>query len=129
MANIPESLKDKYMIPYLIILLLVCTMFLCEQWIKRSWPFYVLLLILILFEGFRDMIGGFDIYIYGQFYEMDYRIILLFSPFEPGFRLLAVLLKLIIDKREFFFFIVAVAMLYMHFRVIKKKSNLPYFAV
>jgi hypothetical protein len=117
------------MIPYLLLLLLVCIVFLCEKWIKKNWPYYVLLAILIVFEGLRDMIGGFDIYIYGQFYEMDYRIILLFDAFEPGFRLLAVLLKLIVDKREFFFFIIAIMMLFMHFKVIKRNSNLPYFAV
>ncbi|MFA6057936.1 MAG: EpsG family protein [Taibaiella sp.] len=117
------------MLPYLFILLLVCTLFICEKWIKQSWPYYILLIILILFEGFRDMIGGFDVYIYGQFYEMDYRLILLFEPFEPGFRLFAVLCKLIIDKREFFFFVIAMAMLYMHFRTIKRSTNLLYFAL
>jgi hypothetical protein len=117
------------MLPYLFILLLVSILFICEKWIKQSWPFYILLIILILFEGLRDMIGGFDVYIYGQFYEMDYRLILIFEPFEPAFRLLAVLCKLIVDKREFFFFIIAIAMLYMHFRIIKKNSNLLYFAI
>lgn len=117
------------MLPYLFILLLVCILFICEKWIKQSWPYYILLIILILFAGLRDMIGGFDVYIYGQFYEMDYRLILLYPHFEPGFRLLAVICKLIIDKREFFFFITAMFTLYMHFRVIKKNSNLLFFAI
>lgn len=117
------------MIPYLLVLLLVCAFFLFGEWIKKQWPYYILLIILIAFEAARDMIGGFDIYIYGQFYEMDSRIILVFDAFEPGFRLFAVLLKLIVDKREFFFFIIAVAMLFMHFQSIKKNGNLLYFAM
>jgi hypothetical protein len=117
------------MLPYLFILFLVCTLFICEKWIKQSWPYYALLIILILFAGLRDMIGGFDVYVYGQFYEMDYRLILLYPHFEPGFRLLAVICKLVLDKREFFFFIIALAMLYMHFKVVKRNSNLLYFAI
>lgn len=116
------------MIPYLIIFLLVAGLFVGDKWLKNYWPYYIVLVILMLFAGFRDMIGGFDIYVYGQFYEMDYRVILLYPHFEPGFRLMAVLCKLVIDKREFFFFVIALAMLYMHFRTIKRNSNLLYFA-
>jgi hypothetical protein len=117
------------MIPYLLIFLLVAGLFVFDKWLKKFWPFYAILIVLILFAGFRDMIGGFDIYIYGQFYEMDYRIILVFDAFEPGFRLFAVLLKLIVDKREFFFFIIAIGMMCMHLKAIKSGSNLVYFAI
>lgn len=117
------------MIPYLIIFLLVAGLFVGYKWFKNYWPYYVIMVILMLFAGFRDMIGGFDVYIYGQFYEMDYRLILLYPHFEPGFRLIAVLCKLVVDKREFFYFVIAVAMLYMHFRTMKRNSNLLYFAL
>jgi transmembrane protein EpsG len=117
------------MIPYLLILFCAMALFIGQNWIRKDWPYYAFLVILVLFAGFRDMIGGYDIYVYGNVYEIDWRLILGFPGFEIGFRVFMILLKLISDKREFFIFATALCMLALHFKIIKRNSALPYFAV
>lgn len=117
------------MIPYVLIFLLVLVALVSEKWIKRDWPYYVVLSLLVLFAGFRDMIGGFDIYIYANVYEWNILFIAVFSYFEIGFRAFMIALHVFSAKREFFVFATALLMLFMHFRILKRNSNLPYFAI
>lgn len=117
------------MIPYILIFLCAAGLFAGYKWFKNDVPYWIFLVILVLFSGLRDMIGGFDVYIYGQLYESDFRIILIYGPFEWGFKLFLLLCKWINDKREFLFFVVALLMLLLHFKVIKKNSNLIYFSL
>jgi len=117
------------MIPYILIFLVICAGLFFEPWIKRNWVFYALLTIMVLFAGFRDMIGGFDIYIYCNVYEWNIIFIYLFDFFEMGFRLFLIALHLFSPRREFFIFATALIMLFLHMRVLKKHSNLPYFAI
>lgn len=118
------------MIPYLLVFLLAASAFIFYKWFKTDIPFYILLLVLVVFSGFRDMIGGFDVYIYAEVYEYRNNLIILIFPyFEIGFRLLYIALRSINEKREFMFFCMALLILCLHFITIKKHSKLLYFSI
>jgi hypothetical protein len=93
-------------------------------WEKGKTLFIVLAVGMILVSGFRDMIGGFDVYIYGEVYEVDTVRMFLYPNFEWGFKVYYWVLKLISDKREFLFFVTALLMVIMHSSLIKKLSPL-----
>jgi hypothetical protein len=79
---------------------------------------------MILVAGFRDMIGGFDVYIYGEVFEYPPIRILLFQHFEIGFRAFFWLLRLVVDTRESMFLIFSVLVLGIHSYQVKKLSPL-----
>ena len=99
------------MLPYLLI-------FLCF-----SIPY-----ILSVFVGLRDMIGGFDVYIYAEIYEVSNDILLAFEPFELGFKLYYVALKKINADRHFMFLITAIICVFIHLYTLKKYVSLPFLA-
>jgi len=117
------------MIPYLIIFLFVAILFFQKNENKVSFKFYAILALLIAFSGFRDMIGGFDVYIYGEVYESSKEFLALYTAFEGGFKTYYLLLRNINEDRYFMFFITAAIILSMQFFAIKKNSPLIYFSI
>ncbi|MGV4554346.1 EpsG family protein [Ornithobacterium rhinotracheale] len=85
---------------------------------------YFFLACLMLITGLRDMIGGFDVYIYAEVFEV-YRgnSLYFYTPFEKGFLTYYYLLQKISTKREFLFFITAIVTYTVHFIVIKKNTE------
>jgi hypothetical protein len=98
-------------------------------WEKGKTLFIVLVVGMILVSGFRDMIGGFDVYIYSEVYELDTVRMFLYPNFEWGFKAYYWVLKLISDEREFLFFVTALLMIIMHTSLIKKLSPLVGFSM
>jgi len=89
--------------------------------------FYLFFGFAILVAGFRDMIGGYDVYIYGQIFEYDIYYFLKTEYFEPLFLYYYLGLKLVDDSREWMFFASSVLVLGGQFFSIKKVS--PYIFV
>ncbi|MXV39010.1 hypothetical protein GO491_10050 [Flavobacteriaceae bacterium Ap0902] len=90
---------------------------------RRSGLVTVFLLVFIGLAGFRDMIGGFDVYIYSEVYEvLKGSDLLLYPYFEKGYLGYYYLLQFISGKREFMFFATAVIMTLLHFKSIKEYS-------
>lgn len=94
-----------------------------KQQAPKNFYFYFLLIVAILFAGFRDMIGGYDIYVYSEVYEASIEEIFLYSTFENGFKYFFVALKQISDKREFMIFMISLIMTVMHYFVLKRHST------
>lgn len=114
------------MIPYICIFLLFLIGVYFDSF-KQKAPkniyFYFLLIAAILFAGLRDMIGGYDIYVYSEVYEAPIEEIFLYSSFENGFKYFFVVLKQISDKREFMIFMISLVMTIMHYYVLKRHST------
>jgi hypothetical protein len=91
--------------------------------------YYILFITTTFFSGLRDMIGGYDIFIYGQVYEATVTQILNYKAFEKGFELYFVFLKNFNQDRQFMFFVTAFLVSLLHFRVLKKYSPLLYFSL
>lgn len=91
---------------------------------KNSKMINVSIVTMILVAGFRDMIGGFDVYIYGEVFELPVIRLLLFDLFEWGFRLVYVLLRQVADTRETMFMVFSILVLGIHSYQIKKLSPL-----
>ncbi|MGI9527091.1 MAG: EpsG family protein [Weeksellaceae bacterium] len=110
------------MFPYLIIFLIAAILFYSLPQ-KRSGLVTVYLMVFIGLVGFRDMIGGFDVYIYSEVYEVLIGKDLFTYPyFEKGYLVYYYILQLISERREFMFFVTAVIMTLLHFKSIKKHS-------
>ena len=116
------------MFVYIFIFLFSAVLFFQNKGRKVAMPFYVLLSLLILVAGLRDMIGGFDVYIYGEVFESSVDYIKLYPAFEIGYKTYYLLLKTINGDRHFMFFMTAAIMLSLHFFVIKKHSPIVYFS-
>ncbi len=132
------------MIPYILILLLLCLGFIYELYLpsarqyKVSFQYkavyFMLVLAVVLMTGFRDMIGGYDIYIYSQFFEDVPAIDSLFpwsagAPsvylhFEPGYLVLNSVVKFFCTDVYFYFFTVA---LLTYFLIGKAFRRYPFF--
>jgi EpsG family len=93
------------------------------------WGYFLLLIVASLFSGLRDMIGGYDIFIYGQVYEAPVEGILKYKPFEKGYELYNVFLKNFNNDRQFLFIVTAFLISFLHFRVLKKYSPMLYFSL
>uniref|UniRef100_UPI0039A62E88 EpsG family protein n=1 Tax=Ornithobacterium rhinotracheale TaxID=28251 RepID=UPI0039A62E88 len=111
------------MIPYLLIFALAIMVYLSNP-LKNKTLVYFFLACLMLITGLRDMIGGFDVYIYAEVFEV-YRgnSLYFYTPFEKGFLTYYYLLQKISTKREFLFFITAIVTYTVHFIVIKKNTE------
>lgn len=115
------------MIPYVLLLLFVIIAFfyeqiLCSKTLAKKKDIYLIYLLVVLFAtfmtGFRDMIGGYDIYIYASFFERVPTVSDFFSLktldrtlylyFEPGYLFLNTLVKTISDDKYIFFLIAAI---------------------
>jgi hypothetical protein len=84
---------------------------------------------MVLVAGLRDMIGGFDVYIYGDVYENITFQHLYSSFFEKGFTLYFYILSFIEPRREFMFFCTALLILSLHVIFIKKYSPYIYISL
>lgn len=119
------------MLPYLFLFLLSLSLIFFDRQNKEPnyfW-FYVFLVITSIISGLRDMIGGYDIFIYGQVYEAPVDGIMRYKPFEIGYKLYNILLKKINNDRQFLYFVSAFLISFLHFRVLKKYSPLLYFSL
>lgn len=111
------------MIPYLLIFALAIMVYLSNP-LKNKLLVYFFLVCLMLITGLRDMIGGYDVYIYAEVYEvLRGKSLFLYGAFEKGFLTYYYLLQNISTKREFLFFASALIMYSMHFYVIKKNTE------
>ena len=75
------------------------------------------------------MIGGYDIYIYSELYEMSLNQLNEIIIFEPGFVLYYKLLKLFSDDRAFMIFISSLVVLGLYMYILKKLSLWFYFSL
>jgi hypothetical protein len=74
---------------------------------------------MILISGLRDMIGGFDVYVYGEVFEKR-NTIGNFESFELGFNYYYKILYFFGTSREFMFFVSALFILGAHIWIIRK---------
>ena len=117
------------MLVYALIFLFAAILYFQPEYKKDYTLFYVFVFFYVIISGFREMIGGFDVYIYGEVFEAPKEFILAYKPFEKGFAFYFVLLKGISNNRSFMFFMTALIMTLLHFRAIKNLSPLVYFSV
>jgi len=83
----------------------------------------------VLIAGFRDMIGGFDVYIYSDVFEHDLANFAKRAIFEPGFMAYFWFIKQVNGTREWMLLISSVVVLVTHFYSIKKLSPLFYISL
>jgi hypothetical protein len=116
------------MLPYFLIFMFASYLFVFEQKNNQFllWLFFALFVFL---AGFRDMIGGFDVYIYGELYESNAIQILNYGSFEKGFKLYLLALKNFRNNRHFMFFVTAFLIAFLHFRIIKKSTPILFFSL
>lgn len=93
----------EYLILYCLFLFAVISQIYQKQQIAWLLVLYGLIISTFI-SAFRDMIGGYDIYIYAQYYEnIKYKIL----PYEYGYYLYNVFLHYIDSNRQFLFIITA----------------------
>lgn len=115
------------MIPYNLLVILVVWGFIFEinssyrligaNLYTRNIFFYLSFIVAILLTGFRDMLGGYDVFVYAHFFELVpdltnitnpvYYDSNLFTHFEPAYLLLNSLMKSLCNNKYFFFFAVS----------------------
>lgn len=110
------------MLPYLFIFFLASILFF-RAYRKVDFLIYFFVFVSIMMAGLRDMIGGFDVYIYAEVYEvLRGKYLFIYNPFEKGFLVYYYILQYIETSREFLFFATALVMTLLHFYTIKKLS-------
>lgn len=97
------------------------------KWSGKSFWFFVLSVVLV--AGLRDMIGGFDVYIYGETFEMPTPALFLYPAFEWGYKFYYVFLKFFSTDRAWMFFVSSILVLGGHALIIKKLSPILYFSL
>lgn len=117
------------MIPYILLFIFTSFLYFQSSLKKVSIGFYLLLFGVIFISGLRDMIGGYDVYVYAEVYESPSAFIIGFKPFEIGFRLYYLFLRIFSTDRYFMFFITAIIITTFHFFAIKKHSTILYFSI
>jgi len=119
------------MIPYILIFLFASFLFygISDDAKNIRMPYVVFIILLASFIGFRDMIGGFDVYIYGEMYETTTERLLKYEPFEIGFRYYYMLLRVFSENRYFMFFVTAFIVIIVHFHILKTYSKVVFFAL
>ena len=116
------------MLVYLLIFILASFLFFFNKKDSAlSLAFFFIVFVFI--AGFRDMIGGFDVYIYGEIYEAKVIQILNYESFEKGFRFYFLALKNLSNDRYFMFFATSFLMTFLHFRILKKTSPILFFSI
>ncbi|MGQ2091037.1 EpsG family protein [Ornithobacterium rhinotracheale] len=111
------------MIPYLLIFALAIMVYLSNP-MKNKTLVYFFLVCLMLITGLRDMIGGYDVYIYAEVFEvLKGKQLYIYNSFEKGFLTYYYILQQVSTKREFLFFASAIIMYGLHFFVIKKNTE------
>lgn len=116
------------MIPYILIFLLAFLGVLYELNLKysnstiyvnsNSVIYLLIVMAVILMTGFRDMLGGYDVFVYAHFFQQVPPLSdiirlaqfdpVLYSHFEPGYLFLNSLIKTINTDKYFLFFVIAV---------------------
>ncbi len=91
--------------------------------------FVLFAILAICIAGFRDMIGGYDVYIYAEVYEKLDLIQDVGLLFEPGFIIYYKVLRFINEDRHFMFFISAIIILGLYGYYLKKISIAFYFSL
>jgi hypothetical protein len=111
------------MLAYIIVFLFSAALFIFDREAKNSFLFWLYVCTMIFIAGFRDMIGGFDVYIYGEVYEMNNFLMFLYPNFELGFKGYYWVLKLISEKREFMFLASSAFFIGVHAVLFRKWSD------
>ena len=123
------------MIPYILIFVIVFSGFLTEQFSSKSrfFIYWTIIILVALMVGLRDMIGGYDVFIYAKVFEQTPPLDLLISSlnyysielgrFETGYILVNSVIKLFATDKYFFFFIVS---LISYFFIAKSFSDLRF---
>lgn len=117
------------MTEYVIIFLFASVLYFKKNEEKPGFGFYIFLILLILISGLRDMIGGYDVYIYSEIYESPYEFLAIYDQFELGFRAYYLFLRIFSDNRHFMLFMTATIMMSLFFYNLKKHSPLVYFSI
>ena len=117
------------MIEYLLLLLLAIILFFYPNSGKKSILNIVFICLAIFLAGFRDMIGGYDVYIYAEVYESILEGENYNGGFEPFFVFYFKLLNFINGDRHFMFFITSLIILGSYFYFLKKLSVWFYFSI
>ncbi len=117
------------MLVYILIFLFATFLYFKEDKVSDYILFYAFVITYIIISGLRDMIGGFDVYIYGEVFESTKENILIYDSFEKGFEIYFVILKNISDNRSFMFFATALIMSLLHFKAIRILSPIVYFSL
>ncbi len=117
------------MIPYVLIYLcFLFAVYFDDRPSQNAW-YYFLFIAATVMAGLRDMIGGFDVYIYGELFEVPVALLLSYTSIEYGYILWYAFLKLFSDNRHFMFMVMAFILLFFQFRIYKKYSPLLLFAL
>lgn len=119
------------MIPYILIFLLASLMFygVSDTAKNIKFPYAVFIVLFASFVGLRDMIGGFDVYIYGEMFETTRERLMAYEPFELGFRYYFLILKMISENRYFMFFVTAFIVIIIQFNILRKHSKVVFFGL
>lgn len=115
------------MIPYLAIFSLAFFMY----WQRKNnnlRMYYFFMFACAFMVGSRDMIGGYDIYIYAEIFESAISTIQTVTIFEKGYILFNVFIRFFTEDRYVFFFLCALLTYFLHGSVIKKVSPLILFS-
>jgi hypothetical protein len=96
---------------------------------KSNTLFYFIFVTASFFVGLRDMIGGYDVYIYAEVYESSRSFLMAFDKMEIGFRIFYYILKYVSNDRYFMFLLMAFLIFSFQFYTIKKYSPLIYFSI
>ena len=91
--------------------------------------FLIFIVSSILIAGFRDMIGGYDIYIYSYYFEIPLGNYNLLDFFEKGFVLYYRILRIFNDDRTFMIFMSSLIILGIYCYYLKKLSIYFYFSI
>lgn len=137
------------MLPYIIIFLIILIFAMRDMQSHsmnidtRKSLILFLTLLLSLFVGLRDMIGGYDVYIYGEIFDITPPITS-FQHFlsvasgkdpslpqilEPGYIAIGGLIKLFTDNRYHFFLILSILSYFMIFRTFNKFMPFVFLAI
>lgn len=118
------------MIPYIIFYLIFLVGIIAERYKEpKNSVFIFLTLVFILSVGLRDKIGGYDVYIYTDVFNMDKNMLLKYPSFEIGYRIYNIAVKLIYDNVAFYFFMTALIGIGLQLYIIKKLAYLLYFSL
>ena len=122
-----------YFVLYLVILFSVIN----ESRISKQHDYKKTLLLMFftsLIVGFRDMIGGYDLYIYGEFFDsffknnISYHQLPSITLFEPGYVLYNYLINTITNNRYLFFLTSSVIAYLLFYSSLKKYAPYIYFS-
>lgn len=109
----------------------------------RKILFFSLTMIIALFVGMRDMIGGYDVYIYGEIFDVTPpvssfdRFLLILTGrdlslpqiLEPGFLAFGGIVKLFTDSRYHFFLILSLLSYFLIFRTFRQYMPFLFLAI